>query len=135
MASAMYPLCRQRLLEWFSNATTPTGITWCAIGVDDNYAYNASHENVSDVNALAITAPEKELQNTTYTNGYLNADDVLFDGLDDADEIHAVIVYAKWSGGDLLFAYLDETADGSLPQPIDATRGLISWNDDGIFRI
>lgn len=134
--SAIYPLARQRLLEHLLAGTTPTGVGFFVVGVDSTYVYDAADEVVGDILGSSIVAAEVALTGeTVLPGGILDADDVLFTGLDNTDTIDAVIVYAKWSGGSLLFAYIDESTDASLPQPIDGAQGEIHWNASGIFRI
>lgn len=134
--SAVYPKSKELLLEYFLAGTTPSSVTFCAIGVNNTYTYNASHQTLVSVPGGSITAPEAELESVSIlTGGILDADDVLFGDLDNGDEIVATIIYAKWGGGNLLFAYIDESTDDSLPQTVTGNQAQINWNTSGIFKL
>lgn len=134
--SAVYPLARQRVMEWILNGNAPTDAVFYAIGVDDTYVYSESHELIGDVLAGSIVAPAYELVTpTVLTGGYLDAADILYEGLDDTDTIEAIIIYVTFTGGSLLMAFIDQATDGSLPQPIDSTKAAVYFNALGIFRL
>jgi hypothetical protein len=134
--SAIYPLSKQRLMEYFLAGTTPTGVGFYCVAVDSTYTYDAAHENVADITPSAIVAAEQALASETIlSGGALDADNVSYTGLTAGNTIDATIVYAKWMGGDLLFAYINDSSDGSLPQLITGTEAQINWNASGIFKL
>jgi hypothetical protein len=133
--SAVYPKFREKLLEWPLTDTVPAGLAFYCIAVDSSYTYDPAHNDLADVTGGSIVVSEQALASVTYVNGILDAANVNLTGLDIADTFDAVIVYMKDGGGtSYLAAYIDESTDGSVPQPIDSTKGVISWNDSGIFR-
>lgn len=133
--SAVYPTFREQLLSWALNANPPAGLLFYVIGVDSGYTYNAAHNDLADVPGASITIPEVALASVTITGGVVDADNVSLSGLDTADSLDALIIYMKdGAAASYLAAYIDESADGSIPQTIDSTLGLISWNASGIFR-
>jgi hypothetical protein len=101
MANAVYPLARQRLLEWAFGGSTPAGFEGIFIcGVNEDYTYSAAHENVSDL--TGVVGPETELLNVTFTNGVVDADDAQIDGMTTSETLNALVIYAKFAADDLL---------------------------------
>lgn len=135
MANALYPIAKQRLLEWVlgvSPAPVGAGALYMA-GVTSAYTYSATHENVSDLTGIVM--PEAALQNVTLTNGVIDADDLTTPGMTIGQTLNALILYAKWAGDDLLIAYMDTPGDATIPQVINSTLGLIMFDVNGICRI
>jgi hypothetical protein len=133
--SAVYPKYREQLIAWALAANAPAGLLFYVIGVDATYVYDAAHNDLADVPGAAISIPEQALVSVTYVNGIVDADNVNVTGLDTADDLDAFIIYLKSGGGaTYLAAYIDESSDGSVPQAIDSTKGVISWHASGIFR-
>ena len=131
--SAVYPKYREKLVDWALNQSAPAGLDFYVIGVDATYVYDAAHNDLADV--TGITIAEQPLANLTFTNGIIDADDISVEGLDISDDLDALIIYLKdGAAASYLAAYIDESADGSIPQGIDSTQGVISWHSGGIFR-
>lgn len=134
MASHVYPRARVRLLEYLMSLDSPQQAGFYVVGVSAAYVYDAAHEVVADITNIVL--PEQALANeTVLANGILDADDVSWTGLTPPVSVDALVVYAKWTGGSLLFAYIDQTTNASLPQVIDATEANIVWNAAGIFKL
>lgn len=134
--SKVYPLARQRLLEHFLAGTTPAITGFFVIGVSADYVQSDAHEDLSDVNPAHIVLAEQALAGeTVLADGILDANDVDLAGLVPPIDLDALIVYAKWGGGELLFAYIDSSSDTSLPQSLSSTEAHYRWNAAGIFRL
>jgi hypothetical protein len=133
--SAVYPKFREQLLSWALNANPPAGLAFYVVGVDSTYVYDAAHNDLADVGSGPVTIAEQALTSVTITNGVVDAANVSVTGLDTADSLDALVVYLKdGAAASYLAAYIDESVDGSIPQGIDATQGVISWAVGGIFR-
>jgi hypothetical protein len=138
MANAIYPLAKQRLLEWALGGDGPPegGAELKVLGVTDDYSYDAEHEILDDVDSDTIVIPGATLQNVTIDGGLVDADDIIVSGATPDSTLNALIIYAEWGGGEtLLMAYMDAPTDSSLPTVIDSATGLITFDPWGIFRI
>jgi hypothetical protein len=136
MANVVYPLAKQRLLEWALAASGPAGAaTVNVIGVKSSYVYSASHEHIADVPGADIVAPETELDNVTTLLGVMKADNPTLTGMTAGQTLHALIVFARWAGDSLLLCYMDTPADASLPALINSTTGLLAFDASGIFSL
>lgn len=136
MANTVYPLAKQRLLEWAAGSNPPAGgADLCVIGVKNTYIYSASHEDLTDVTGSAIVAPEVVITNDTYTSGVVDGDDSALSSLSVGETMDAFIIYFKWPAASLLLAYLDEPSNGSLPQLINSETGTLQFPGEGIFSL
>lgn len=136
MANVIYPLAKQRLIDWILNNDGPAGSAdLCVIGVKATYTYNAGHSTLANVSGASIVVPERELQNVTTDLGVVDADDVDLTGMSVGETIDAFIVYFKWASATLLLAYMDTPTNSSIPQTINSPAGLLTFDPAGIFRI
>lgn len=134
--SAVYPKFRESLVGWALNGNPPAGLAFYALGVDADYVYDAAHNDLADIPGGAIVMPEHLLDNVTYVNGIINADDELWTGLTLSETLDAVVIYMKdGAAASYLAAYIDESVDGSVPQLITATTGTVRFHSNGIFRV
>lgn len=136
MANVIYPLMKQRLLEWARNSNGPAGgADLCIIGVKDTYVYSASHETLDDVSGAAIVAPEAVIADDTITLGVVDGDDATLTGMIETEVLDAFIVYYKWPAATLLLCYMDTPTNMTIPQTINSTAGLVEFAAEGIFGI
>jgi hypothetical protein len=132
--NTVYPLARQRMLERVVAGSSLGAATFKAALVDASYVYSASHEVLADISS-AILGDAVTLTGVTTADGVFRADTALFNGLTPGDTVKAVIVYAEWSGGTLLFSYQDTASDSSLPATTSSASAAIIWSPSGIFRL
>lgn len=136
MARKVYPKFAEKLLSWAINANAPAGLDFYFIVVDSSYIYDDSHTSLAAVGGGSIIVPETALAGVTITNGVVDATDVTLTGLTIGQTFDATIVYMKDGlGSSYLAAYLDESDDGSVPQTLGSTEGVIRWSDFGIFQV
>ena len=134
--SAVYPKFREKLIEWALMDTVPAGLAFYMIGVDTDYTYDAAHNDLADVPAGAIIAPEHALDAVTYVNGIVDAADEAYTGLTLTDNLDAAIIYLKDAAlNSYLAAYIDESSDGSMPAVLSSTSATFRWNASGIFKV
>lgn len=134
--SAVYPKAREILLSHFLAGTTPTGVGFFVLGVDGTYVYDSDHDTLTDIQGSSITIPEAPLIDEAVSEGaILSAANVALTDLANPFDVEALIVYAKWAGGSLLFAYITESSNASLPQIVDGDVAQITWADAGIFKL
>lgn len=136
MANTVYPIVKQRLLEWARNSNPPAGgADLCIIGVKDTYVYSGSHETLADVPGAAIVAPETIIDNDTITLGVVDGDNATLTGMTETETLDAFIVYYKWASTTLLLCYMDTPTDVTIPQIINSPTGLVEFPVEGIFGI
>lgn len=136
MSNAIYPLAKQRLLEWAFNGNGPGGAaSLCVIGVKSGYVYSASHSTLADVSGSEIIVPESPLGNPTFTLGVIDADDEDLSGMTTGQTLDAFIVYMKWASATLLLCYMDTASNGSIPTTINASTGLLQFPVEGIMSL
>lgn len=136
MANAVYPLAKERLLEWAMGSNPPEGgATLCVIGVKDTYSYSAGHETLDDVSGSAIVLPETELDNVTLDFGVVDADDTDLNDMTIGETLNAFIVYFKWASTTLLLCYMDTPTNATIPQLINTEAGRLEFSASGIFEI
>lgn len=136
MANRIYPLAKERLLEWAFTSTGPAGgADICVIGVKDTYAFSVAHSVIEDVSVGAIIAPESVIENVTLDSGVVDGDNVSLTGMTTGQTIDAFIVYARWASTTLLLCYMDTPTNGSIPQAINSPAGLLEFDAAGIFTL
>ena len=136
MANAIYPKAKEKLLQWTLATGKPAGAaTICLIGVKNTYVYSPAHEAIADVAETHVVAPEAVIENPTFTNGILNGDDALLDGMSVGETLHAFVVYAKWADTSVLLCYMDTPTVATIPQEIYSAGGLVEFSADGIFQL
>lgn len=136
MANALYPLAKQRLLEWAFNDSGPAGAAdLCVIGVDDTYNYSITHEDLTDISGTAIVAPEQVIDNAVFTLGVTDGDDVNLASMEVGETLDAFVVYFKWASATLLLCYMDTPTNATIPQLISSPTGLLVFDDSGIFSL
>lgn len=134
MANAIY----DKALEAFANAQ----IAWLtdtikAVLVDTNgqtpYAFDQTHQFLSDVPVGARIATSPALGNKTNVSGILDADDVTFSGVS-GQTAEAVVLFQDTGSAatSRLLCYID-TASG-LPIAPNSGNITVSW-DNGTFKI
>jgi hypothetical protein len=132
--SDIYPKGIEQLVGWAIDNNPPTDIVARVVGVDATYVYDAAHNDVADLGAAAVTGLEL-IPNFTYVNGIIDGDDVNLPGLTPTEVFDAAVVFFNWTlpaPGSLLLCYVDQSLDGSVPQIIDSSAGVIRWNASGI---
>lgn len=136
MMNRIYPIAKERLLEWAFTSTGPAGgADICVIGVKDTYAFSEAHSTLADVSVGAIVAPEAVIANVTLDAGVVDGDNVALAGMTTGQTIDAFIVYAKWASTTLLLCYMDTPTNGSIPQSINSPAGLLEFDAAGIFTL
>lgn len=134
--SAVYPLIRQQLISWALNANAPAGLAFYALGVDASYVYSAAHNDLADIAGASIVADLHLLDSVTYVNGILDAADEEWTDLVLTETFDAVIVLLRATDlSSFLVCYIDSSTDGSVPQTVGSTSGLVRWNVAGICKI
>lgn len=134
MASHVYPKSRTHLFQQMLANTATASAGLYIVGVSSGYVYNAAHDNVSDLTNIVI-AEQPLVDVAILASGAIDADDMLITGLTPVINLDALVVYAKWTGGDMLLAYIDQTSNSSLPQSVEDTQLQIVWDALGIFKI
>ena len=134
--SKLYPLWLESLLDaYFTEAPPAVGSTDVMVApVDAGYVYSDSHASTEDVGEHFV-GEAVALLNATLTGGVLDADDVTLTGLTQGTVIPALVIFAVWDGGSQLMAYIDSTADSTLPLTARAATASIVWDAAGIFKI
>jgi hypothetical protein len=136
MSNVIYPLAKQRLLEWVLDSTVPAdGADVKVIGVDSTYVYSAGHEDLTDVPGGSIVAPATTLQSVTRTLGVLDAENATLESMLTGETLTAFIVYAEWATATLLLCYMDTPGDGTIPATIDSETGLLVFDVTGILQL
>lgn len=136
MASHVYPLCRHVLLQQLKDNVATSSVGFYVIGVSSSYVYDATDINIGDIAGGAIVVPETALVDAGLTSpGILHADNMTITGLTPPIALDALIIYAKWDGGNMLLAYIDQTSNSSLPQTIESNELQIIWDGNGIFKL
>lgn len=134
--SGIYNPIREQLISWAINADAPAGLDFYVIGVDASYTFSASHNDLTDVGAGPVVATEHLLDNVTYVNGVLDADDETWTDLVPTEVMDAAIIYLKdGASATYLVCYIDQSPDGSVPQTIDSSTGTMRWSDSGICKL
>lgn len=132
--SDVYPKGIETLIGWAMLANPPTNIVARVVGVNATYVYNAAHNDLADLGANTVTGLEP-LVGFTYVDGVIDAADTDLPGLTPTNVFDAAVVFFNWTlpaPGSLLIAYIDQSADGSVPQIIDSSAGVIRWSASGI---
>lgn len=139
MSNALYPKFKETLLQAGINLSAgnlkaiPVNLT-AGDGAGNFYTYNAAHEFLTSVPAGARVAAGVTLANRTFTNGVLDADDIVFPSVT-GFTIEAVILYVDTGteATSRLVAFID-TAGTSLPVTPNGGNITIAW-DSGAVRI
>jgi hypothetical protein len=124
----------EQLVGWAILHNAPTDIVAKVVGVDATYVYDSAHNDIADLGASQVTGYET-IPNFTYVNGIIDGDDVDLPGLTPTEVFDAAVVLFQWTlpaPGSLLLAYIDQSLDGSVPQVIDSSAGVVRWNASGI---
>lgn len=132
--SGVYPKVREQLLSWAYHHTSPATVAIKVVGVSAAYAYNVSHNEINDLGATVVT-PETAVTAPTFTDGILDAEDTVFEGLTPGPTLAGLVVYFSWTGGSQLICFIDASTDASLPQVIASSSYGIHWNPAGICLI
>lgn len=108
------------------------------VGVNDDYVFNATHTTSADYDAFMLL-PELQLQNVTYTNGVLDADDPKWLAaaagvIDRSLTLQGVIVLFKLGDAGALLAFIDRAHVG-LPQTLEGLDVTAKLDPRGILKI
>lgn len=135
MANAIYPAYKQALLDADANVDIKDGDVRVILVDTDQYTYNAAHQFLSSVPALARIAVSGSLQNNSVAGGVFDADDVTLNEVTGA-QAEALIIYVH-TGSEAtsrLVAYIDTGVTG-LPVTPNGGNIIITWNASGIFAL
>lgn len=118
--------------------TIPAEAGVYALGVNEDYAYDATHTDF-DVLEPHVLLPEKQLANVSFTGGVLKADNPrwLAAGagvLDRSLKLTGVVVYFKLDDTGTLLAYIDSAFAG-LPQTVEGIDVTAEWDSRGILKL
>lgn len=134
--SMVYPLWRELIAGWLINGSGPVeGVTFHLIATDDTYTAEVADATLADIPSDSIVVTEQDLASVTYVGGVFDCADVEITTLTPSDLFDAVVLYMRWPAGNQLMAYLDSSADGSIPATIATTKGWIRFNSNGVFVI
>ena len=132
--SGFYDDGREQLLA----RTIPEAAGVFAIGVNEDYVYDATHTDF-DIFAPYILLPEQELSNVSFSRGILDADDTEWLGagagiIDRSLVLAGVVIYFQLAGEGSLLAYINSASVG-LPQTLTGVNVIATWAAAGILRI
>jgi hypothetical protein len=118
--------------------TIPAEAGVYALGVNEDYAYDATHTDF-DVFEPYILLPEKQLANVTFVGGVLKADYTKWVAagagvLDRSLKLTGVVIYFKLDDSGALLAYIDSAAAG-LPQSVGGVDVTAKWDERGILKL
>ena len=130
MANALYPKCKESLLQAGINMST--GTVKVAL-VSSTYVYSATHQYLSSLTGVVGTA--QTLTTKTFVNGVFDAADSTFTAVT-GSAINALVIYVDTgtAATSPLIAYIDTGVTGL---PVTPNGGDISivWNASGIFAL
>lgn len=134
MANALYPKWKEALLSAEANADLDGTLKAVLIDAAD-YTYSAAHDFLDDVAAGARVGTPQTLGSKTYTDGVLDAADVLFPAVT-GDPCEAILLYldSGVEGTSRLVAYIDTGVTG-LPVTPSGGDIEIQWHASGIFAL
>jgi hypothetical protein len=132
--NTVYPLARQRMLERVIAGSDLPAATFKAALVGTGYIYDSAHDELADISAHVL-GDIVDLAGVTSLNGVLQANPAVITGLTPGDQAKAIVVFAEWTGGTLLFSYQGTASDGSLPATLSSSSAVIAWSPSGIFRL
>jgi hypothetical protein len=118
--------------------TIPEAAGVYMVGVNIDYDYVETHTDFAAFEDFVIL-PEAELQNVTFTNGVLDADNYkwLSAGINLAGKspiLQGVIVYFKLADAGTLLAFIDSAQVG-LPQTLNGSNVTGQWAENGILKL
>lgn len=132
--NTVYPLARQRLLERVIAGASLPAATFKAALVGTDYVFDSAHEFFADIEDHVL-GNIATLEGITAVNGVLRAGNILVGSLTPGGVVKAVVTFAEWSGGSLLFSYQESATDASLPATLSASSAAVIWSPNGIFRL
>ena len=132
--SAFYDDGLQSLLA----RTIPDTAGVYVVGVNDEYVFDKTHVDFTPITPHIIL-PEAQLQNVTFTAGFLNADDYKWlaagAGLVGVSlALTGVVIYFQEGATGTLLAYIDSASAG-LPQTLTGVDVTAFWDPRGILKI
>lgn len=132
MASVIYPLAKQHLLE--GDLAMDSGVIRAVLIDTDTYTYSAAHNDYADLSGVVGTE-SAALDNKTFTNGVFDADNITFSAVTGAT-VEAIVLFLDTGtpANDLLIAYIDSASSG-LPATPNGGDIVVSWSGSGIFAL
>lgn len=132
MANALYPKWKESLIQLTANNSL-TGTVKAALVDTGTYTYSAAHQFLSSLSGVVGTA--QILGNKTYTDGVLDAADVIFTAVTGAT-VETIVLYIDTgvAATSPLVAYIDTGVTG-LPVTPNGGDISIAWNASGIFAL
>jgi len=102
------------------------------VAVDATYVYDAAHDFLDDVAALARIATSSAFTTKTIVDGVLDADNVTLSAVPVGDTITAIIIYQD-TGNEAtsrLLMFMDTKGD-TTPISVETNGGdiTVTWND------
>ena len=128
-------------LEGLLARTIPSEASLNVIGVNADYTYNAGHA-LSNINPDHILLTEQLLAGESFTDGILNADDIVWFNAQPPESelispsLIAVVIYFSWNAGadTALLAFIDSVEVG-LPMTLVGVNVTAVWHESGILKI
>lgn len=131
MASAIYPLFKQALLQGTYDLSTATVR---AVLVDTGtYTYSAAHDFYNDLSGVVGTE-SGALASKTFTNGTFDAADITFTAVT-GNTAEAIVLFVDTGNAatDALIAFIDSAT--GLPVTPNGGDINVTWNASGIFTL
>lgn len=131
--SGYYNIGREGLLA----RTIPAEAGIFVIGVNDGYDFDPTHTDFNIFEPFLLM-PEAELQNATFTDGFLKGDNITWTevgaGVEDRSlMLQGVVIYFKLGDEGALLAFID-SAQAGLPQIATGVNITAKWSPLGILR-
>lgn len=118
--------------------TIPPEALVYVLGVNEDYEFNEAHDNF-DVFTPHVILPELELNNVTFDDGIMKADNPKWAaagaGIEDRSlELQGVVIYFKLDDAGSLLAFIDSAVAG-LPQTLTGVNVTGRWHPSGILKL
>lgn len=125
-------------LESLLARTIPSTAGVYAVGVNDEYIFDPTHVDFTPITPHIIL-PEAQLQNVTFTKGFLDADNYKWlaagAGVVGVSlNLTGVIIYFQEGSVGTLLAYIDSASAG-LPNTLTGVNVTARWDARGILKI
>ena len=130
--SAVYPTFKAKLWEFMLGTKPGTTTLKLAVG-DSSCVYNAAHTELADLTGILYY--DFGVTVVSYANGLLKLADLLLEGMGISDDVACLILYADWTSGNQLVAFIDDTSDASLPVELLATAAQVNWSTSGVMQL
>lgn len=131
---AIYPKFKEALLQGDAAASL-SNVVMAALVDTATYTYDPAHEFLSDLTGIIGTPVP--LAGMTYTDGTVDAFDVLFPSVPVGPDATAIVFYTSISGGDPATSRLVFYLEGVTGFPYTPTgvNYEVDWDAAGIFTL